>query len=184
MARQQTLSQVAKQLHHLAEQLAAGIIEVDGSSLPVDKAVKIKVKQKFERHRLKFDLSLVVDLAKSSDHHPVGSPVVSPRAGNKGHGKRPYEVKRQKKTISALWKEVAMAASKGVGVDQATSRQLLTLCDEYGTGAATAWSVQWQQCLLEIRACLAAMQIGDFGQALIHVETVKRQTKQCHKQYK
>ena len=187
MTEQDNLAAVAKQLHQLADDLAAGFVKVGGVVIPVVGAVKIKVKQKVTRDRVKLDVSLVGLLAEEKGSISASSEPVLSRQGSGraiGQNRRPYEAKKQKKLINSLWKEVVSAVARGRQPDQASTRQLLDICEEYGLAADSRWATQWQQCLTEIKACLAAIKVADFTQARLLVEEVKKLTKQCHGLYK
>ena len=185
MKENETLTEVAAQLRQIAQQLEEGIIVVSGMNIAIGNAVKIKLKQKLDRHKVKLDMTLLAEMAdQGSEGSRVSLPEREERKGRQRSKERPFQAKKQKKTINGLWKEVAADIGKGSTPRPATAARLLELCDQYGEGADSAWASLWLQCVEEIKKALAAAEDGDFTQAAEAVARIKAQTKQCHKQYK
>ncbi len=97
---------------------------------------------------------------------------------------RPYEAKKQKKSIGSLWKQVVLDIDNGILSDKGTRTQLLEHCRQYAEGAEASWSGLWQECVGGIEQCLLAAKNGDFNSAQQAVQQVKIRMKSCHKMHK
>jgi hypothetical protein len=175
------LSQVAEELHKLADGIGAGHVKISGIDLSIMDSITLKVKQKMTVKKVIFDLKIQALLVED-ETIPVGKSPKKPRAVSSA--KRPYDVKALKKRYTALWRQFTTAIKKGEYPDFTVVADLHKVSNEYGISASPEWSVLWLECEALIIRCVDLAEAGDFSaaqQVMREIDVVKTS---CHKQYK
>lgn len=175
------LSQVAAELHKLADGIGSGQVKIGGVDLAISQAITLKIKQKMTGKKVIFDLkiqALLADEETSIPPQPVGT------TRNTLKNKRPYGGKVVKKRYGALWRQISLNIKKGECPDSLVVAELQEASSEYGASAPPDWSPLWLEHETLVKQCIGLAQAGDFTGAQHVLLEISLAKKSCHKHYK
>lgn len=184
------LQGVADELRKLADQIEAGQVKVGGVTLSIGNAVSLKVKQKLVGGQVKFDVGLTASLLAKEPASPFTPQChnVPSDATSKTHKinkkSRPYEVKKQKKTLSQQWKDISSAIVASRIPDATLQAAFLKTCEEYGRTAEDEWQPLWQESMISMKHLLELANEGNFPEASAELDAINNHKKSCHKRFK
>ncbi len=182
------LTQVAEELHKLADSIGAGQMNISGVELTLSDSVTLKVKQKMTGTKVVLDLKIQALLALEDTRPEIkkgkqNKPVKRIDTHSKG-SKRPYDVKTLKKKYTGLWREISSQIKKGKPLHDRLIVDLDALSKEYAESASPKWAMLWQEFETLVGRCISCGQKGDFATANELLQEISRAKKNCHKMYK
>ena len=178
---QTRLTQVAEELHRLAESIGAGHVQISGVDLKISDSVILKVKQKMTGSKVIFDLKIQA-LLVSKKKRESGRTRKKQKTGKMKQ--RPYGVKALKKKYAGIWRMIATAIKKGEQPDRTAVLELDAVSKEYNEMTSPEWAILWQKSEILILQCVAAAQADDFVGANEFLREIGKVKKSCHKMYK